>query len=291
MNIDKIGGEGDKYYDQPIEAQGEINKVIPFEIFERILSNLDGMDFQQANLVGRLWSVASIDTAKQKELAVIKGFSQFICDNLPNDSYADQKKMLLDIISDKKILNGVNLLEIKTSIHGIKETLLNIVKDLSDKDLNDLDIAELCENEGRPLSFYDFFELAKLYRQIDEVGKMPDGKPKDLALLRIVVDLVWNGHFDKAIEVANKMTVEYSQWKAHEYIITAFIENGNLDKAIEVIHMVAPEVERGKAIRHISQPLQESGDIEKLMELINTLSIEEIRNRCFAHIKDLGKNG
>lgn len=86
MNIDKVGGEGPKDFN-PLENQGEFNKTLPFEVFEIILSNLDEMGVQQANLVNRLWSVKSINAAKQKEFIVIKGFTQFLCDNLPKDSY------------------------------------------------------------------------------------------------------------------------------------------------------------------------------------------------------------
>ena len=67
---------------------------------------------------------------------------------MPNDLYAGQKKTLFDICSDTKILCEVNLIEIKYFIEGMKETILIIIKDLSDEDLSDLE--SLSQNEHKP---------------------------------------------------------------------------------------------------------------------------------------------
>lgn len=270
MSLDKIGGEGHKDYYEP---QGEINKALPLEIFEKILVRLDGLGVQQASLVGHLWSVGAIDTAKQKEFSIIKGFIKFLC-----DSCGDQSKSLLDVAGKTEILGSINLLQIKNSILETKESLLEIVKGLSTDALNELE--NQSQNQVRPLFFENFFELAKLYQQLDKVDEMQDGKPKDLALLRIVVALVQYNNMDKAIFVVNKMTIPYSKWKALECIINGLLLRGNEGKAMEVADTIEQEVEKDIAFRSIAKASAQSGKEEKTFEAINRLSDRSKWDAC-----------
>jgi hypothetical protein len=60
-NLNSIEGEGYKDYNQPLEEEGLIDKTLPFEIFENVLSYLDDMDLQQASLVNHVWSERAIN--------------------------------------------------------------------------------------------------------------------------------------------------------------------------------------------------------------------------------------
>lgn len=273
MNIDRIGGEGYKDFN-PLEDQGEFNKTIPFDVFEIILFNLDGMDLQQANLVDRLWSLKSINIAKQKELFVIKGFTQFLCESLPKDSYPNQRKALLDMCSDTKVLGGVNLIEIKYSIEEMKENLLIIIKDLSDKDLSDLE--DLSQKQRPPLFFENIFVLAQLYKQVDETNAMPKSFHKWKTLQSISKALAVHGQIDKAVEVANGIEARLFGEDAFLDIFEILIQNGKIGRAEQVANRIADKSSRGIFLREISKELTKRGDVDKAIEIADRL-YDELR--------------
>ena len=85
-NLDEISGEHYKDYNKTLYEEGVINKTLPFEVFENVLSYLEDMDMQSATAVSHLWSEASIDTAKRKEFSTIKGFAEFLGKKLREES-------------------------------------------------------------------------------------------------------------------------------------------------------------------------------------------------------------
>ncbi|GAB4192719.1 MAG: hypothetical protein Tsb0015_15170 [Simkaniaceae bacterium] len=90
-------------YDQPTQKEGSaeeglIDKMLPSEVFEVVMSYLDNKSLQEASSVNRLWNRLAIDTVKQ-EFSKIKSFTKFLHDNnlpLSQNSVIDNNKEISD---------------------------------------------------------------------------------------------------------------------------------------------------------------------------------------------------
>lgn len=107
-----------------------MGKPVPLEIFEKILSYLNFIDLKQARLVNHFWDNKITVHVIRTNSSKIKSFADFLRENLSKESYASQRENLFNIGNDKKILNLVNLNQVKFSIQDLKVEILNILKDL-----------------------------------------------------------------------------------------------------------------------------------------------------------------
>lgn len=267
--LDLVGCEGYKDYNLPSEEEGLINKMLPLEIFKHVLSYLDNRNIQQASFINHFWNATTIDTAKRQEFSKIISFAKFLGENLYQESYASQKEWFFSIAKDTKILNSINLLQVKSSIDGFKENFANIFKDLTNEDLNHLET--LAKNETTPKSFENVFDLGRVYKKIDKAKQLTDKGNKSVALLNISRTLTQSGNIDKAIEIANMIPNNREKFFALLDISMALIKSGNIDKAIEVANMIPNNRDKSFALLDISRALTQNGNIDNAIKAANMI--------------------
>lgn len=263
-------------------------KPLPLEIFQQVLSYLDPKSRQSAVGVNKLWCNVVIDTARRKELSLIKDFAKFLAKNLSGKLDADQIRRLLKIgrDDDEKKLNFANLIAVKSSQRILRENILEILKDLKHEDLKSLE--ELSRDERKPLFFENIFDLARIYKQIDEAKTIPDENNKSIALRDGSIDLTRNGEIVKAIELANTIPGKLYKCAALLEVCVAFTRRWDIDKAIELANTIPDEIYKSRALRQVVEALThrvidkkipgvsitfgiKSGDIDKTIGITNTI--------------------
>lgn len=152
--------------DSPAE-EGLINKTLPQEIFQHILSYLDDRDLRQASYVSHVWSAAALDTAKQEEHHKMRAFAHFLFAHLDDKSYENQRNKLLHIYTGTSILNATNLRQVRSSTRSFRQSTINVLKQLKRDDLERL--KGLSQGERLPIFIKGIFDDANLGRQLDEV--------------------------------------------------------------------------------------------------------------------------
>ena len=167
------------------------------------------------------------------------------------------------MISDTKILDSINLIEIKTSILGIKETLLIIIKDLKENDISAL--KELCQNAVTPLIFENFFEIARIYKQLDAANNMPFVQ-RENAFFGIVKGLIECNHLDRALEIANELKDEGNKNYALQLVGCKLCQNGNPDRALIVGSAISIQLNKDNVLLEIVKAFIEKGELGKATE-------------------------
>lgn len=250
--------------------EGLITNELPLHLFENILSYLNVLDMQSASAVSKLWKAAAIDHAKHQEFSNIKNFIDFLCENLDTESHSDQIKNLREVIGEKKILQSVNLNQVKFSIFELREQVLNILKDLKDEDLASLE--KISKSKQTPLFFEKAFDLARIYKRIAPANIIPEDWIREKELRDIANALVINGNNDKALKIINTLP-EASQWMGLWTIAETLAESGKTDKALEVANTIKHNVsERGFALSIVSRALIKKGNIDKALDVAKSIT-------------------
>lgn len=211
---------------------------LPFEVKQVILSNFNDRDLRRVSCVNTRWRWASTASPK-KDVRSIQHFANVLANYLPA-SRARQKARLVDIKNDNKIFSSFNITGIRQCSHKLKEEILDILKDLSKVDLDNLE--EFSKREIRPVSFESIFELAKLYNVIKDVNfcwehieaNNPEFPSLMQCLSKISIRLVSLGDFDKAIQVADTIQVSAIRDRALVGIIVGLLKIRDHKKASQV---------------------------------------------------------
>lgn len=153
-------------YNPLINEEKDLTPELPSEIKQMILSNFKNRDLHQVSGVSMAWNSATRVNPKSV-VRSIQHFATVLAGCLP-ESYADQKARLIDIESDNKIFDSLNVMEIKQHAHKLKENIADILKDLKKVDL--INLEKLFEMETKPASFENLFELAKIYKKLKKVN-------------------------------------------------------------------------------------------------------------------------
>ena len=272
-NLPNIGGENGPSILNLDDEEGLITNTLPIHLFEEILSYLNVLDTQSASQVSKLWNVSAIDTAKHEELVEINKFIKFICGNIEESSYPTQIKDLRALIGDKKILNAVNLNQVKYSALEIREKILNVLKDLDNKVLSALE--KLSINLKNPVFFQNVFELARIYRNADEIKELDEGIEKDRALKLVYMELLENRCFDKALEVANLMPLEREKDLAFLGIGIELLKRGYFDKALKITDLITDKWEKSSFLKRVGEALLKNGHLGKTLEVANLITQEQ----------------
>lgn len=229
-------GEISKDCNIPPKQEGLINTLLPEEMLRHIFSYLDKRDLQQASSVNCLWNRTSIDAAKYTELSKIKSFAKFLATNLPEDLYPNQREQLLAIGKNAMLLDPSSLIQVRSSIHEMKDPFAVILKELSEAHLDSLKI--LSKNQDKPSFFENIFDLVRIYRRLDEANQMTDLGDKEAALGDISRALARREHYSKAIETAMSISDDQDQDAA---VITTFqilTQRINFDITIEIVNTI-----------------------------------------------------
>lgn len=159
-----------------------------------------------SHAVCRNWKQASLKQIKQDEQKLVKGLIQFLKENLDATTYPEQKTRLLSFDSAPQISDVADLSQVKFSIIECRETILNILKDVQDKDLDALIELAKEKNVTNPFFFSaNVFEIPKIYREFEEIKKDPARSKNDSILTEICKKLI-PINIDKALEAVNAIS-------------------------------------------------------------------------------------
>lgn len=256
--------------------EGLINEMLPPELFDQILSYLDGKSMQSTTAVSRHWNLS----VKQTEIFLIKKFAKLLDENLKKEPHRSQIKSLFNIGE----FNAINLIEIKSFKVKLKSDLINILKELEEEDLI---LLEKTSKKRMPILFDDLFELARIYKRIDLAKAMSDDFEKEKTLEKISLELMQLRHFDKAITVANMLTFDLIKWGVFNCISAELLELENFDKAIAVANMISSAHAKGKMLMTISDKLANSGNFDKAIAVANMIPDDDIKNNTLEMICNL----
>lgn len=268
-----IERERDARYNLPQKTELSINAVLPPELFEKALSNLDDESIRQASLVNHCWKHAAIETVRSKKL-MIKFFAEFLGENLQLKSYPNQRKKLLEIESDLKI--SASLIQIRSSTYKMKENILNILKTLEEKDLKSL--KELSKDKT-PKFFENIFDLVRIYQRLDQANQIRDNGTKSSTLWDISEMLEKIGEIEKSIKVVS--TIADDDRRKYAVLL---LERGEIDKSIKVANTITDNGMKSTILQDISKMLEETFEIEKSIKVASMIPNDDIKSYTLAYI-------
>lgn len=243
---------------QPLDKSGEINfkqpkeelsneegaiQEIPFEVLEIILGSGDP---EASVVVSKQFANASIGGAKKQEAALVNQFVDFITNNLNPETYSTQIAQLRSIMANQQILGSVNLMQVKESLLGIKDQLLNVLGNLKKEDVDRL--KEEFADGTLPKAFEDIFLLAQVF-----ANKGQHNLPEEnwTAIFKHTEQLVKRGKEDEAIGKSTYITDEDARGELLTQIIDKNKEkdvnfhirliNKGIEKATENINKMLPD--------------------------------------------------
>lgn len=208
--------------------------IIPYELIEMIMSYFDNMDLQQLSFVNKSWKIISLDTAIRREFS-IKSFINLTVRHL--DKHEETQNELKKIVQESLILKSLNLMDVKTSILDSQKKIIHILQDLEISELINLDTSFRQENQqNHPL--LSLLQISKIYNEINNI-KAINPAFQEKRLNKIIEFLIFYGHYEKSIEVIDKIT--HQSYKA----------NSALTLTSSIIKIYKTEI----AIKRISQLL------------------------------------
>ncbi len=208
--------------------------LLPPECIGEIFSNLNCIEFQSSITVSRLWSKKIIHAAKMKEFKFLNDFTKLTYEYLEKNLNKTENHSTL--FTSPELLNSLNLKQVKASIYGLSENILNTLKDLKDEDLQKLEKLSKEKKDYEPA--VRLFKATALYKRIDGVAQLNDEHISKSWLIRnISKDLLSMDIVDKAIEVTAQIIETMTKVFILEEISQYLVQIGNLPKAIVVVNM------------------------------------------------------
>lgn len=281
VNFTNIEGKALNLRNHTPAEEGLINKTLPQEIFQHILSYLDDRDLRQASYVSSVWSGAALDTAKQEEHHKMGAFAHCLCAHLDNESYENQRKEVLHIYAETPIFNVTNLRQVRSSSRTFRQSTINVLKQLKQDDLK-----RLSQGERLPIFIKGIFDDAYFGRQLDEVDSFNHACVRNTRLRFIVVELTESGRFDQAIEVAKRIS-DHTQGLSFFRICQVLAGRSQYDQAIQLANKISGNDFKGFALQNICLELAIIGRADTAIETSNmiptlTLKTQTLRMICKA---------
>ena len=171
--------------------------ALPLELFQLILTNLKPDDYHESNTICKRWNIALINNAKEKDLAAIQNFSEWVNLILDKDHYEIQKS-LNEVVTGTEIFESMSLLKVKMS--DLSEKIILILKKL------DFDVIKYLEFEariGKKTKFFkDLLFLTSCYNKIEL--EIAEAKPvylwkKSDPLAYLFDELITHGFYYQAL--------------------------------------------------------------------------------------------
>lgn len=281
---------------EQVEPKG-INKLPP-EIINLIISeNKNDQDLKSSSEVNRVWNKETIAIVNN-EFPALQSFITDLFENIPMQCI-DQKNALIDL-KVTKILDSVNINEIKSSLNKLKEQILNILKTLEKEDLESL------KNDFKgkvPSTFSNAFDIAIIYQNLDESLK---NMPRELAIKPVAYALAELGLFDKAVELLDTIPDRSRAYTSYSRVAETAGSSGNLFKAIEVYQKIPleddwdtdyfkylanslPDTNLNKSVDLyiLCDFLAKHNQLDDAKEIATTIPNEEVRNRALENFKNI----
>lgn len=168
---------------------------LPYDLVRLIFSHLNEMDIEQASKVNKSWNVTTVAAAKTLKLVPLKSFIEWLIGNLDNKFY-HHKKWLIVALNETKILETVNLLQVKSCKGILSEKILHILNDIGADDLVELE--SLYKKKHAHSPFENFFTLAEIYKRFENKLSLSE-------ICCIFRSLVRMDASDKALEIFNRI--------------------------------------------------------------------------------------
>ncbi len=191
---------------KPIESPALLPELMKF-----ILTEANYEDKHLTGGINKAWNTAFVDINKTQEFRSLKSFVDFAVSHLDDAKYAGQKEELKNALKGTSILNSVNLLEVKSSSYELKEKIINLLKQVDEKDLHLLQAN--FHKELKPITIPNFPHLIEVYKALDLINtnftefknknQLNENFTKNDALKDSIIKLLHKNAFEKAFEVAS----------------------------------------------------------------------------------------
>lgn len=261
---------------------GSEDQKLPPEILEMIFSHLSNRDLQKAALVNRQWNEVAIVEANCEATSKLRHFVDFLCRNLNRDLYELQIESLSNLEGTREILISENFIQIKSSMRSCEKNISNILKDLSEDDLNQLE--ELSKIESKSGFLENIFDLTRNYKKIDGADGKTIGWHKYSDLNEISLNLTNMNRIDEAIEVANMNSDEAYRVINLQNISINLTQKNRIDEAIEVARMIPEDCSKFMALDCMLLHLKSIDQIDAVIEIANTISENHFRDLALLNL-------
>lgn len=223
------------YLNPPKVSEKQTNKEqLPSHILSLVFDQLSLDDQKSAAQVGHLWNRAALAT-DQKELDQLVQFIEFITSTANQSNCVTEIVKLERLATNNKVYGAISLQKLKYDVSDLKEDILNILKDLDEEDLKHLE--DLYKKKNfKP--YEDFFDLARIYRRIDEAKKgILDESALRAALLRLCDELINKGKVEKVYELIDTLSKEDSQKEmTFLSLFSKLIDKNEITKAKKILN-------------------------------------------------------
>lgn len=246
--------------------------AIPVEIFDEVLSYLQPQELMTTRAVSRTWHQQSIDVGKKAEDALARFFIETAVEKLDDKKYSEQKAKLLSLASDRTVLGSVNLMDIVTSMHTLRDKIINILKEIDFEDLITMD--SLLENERKPVLFNFVCKYAMLEKGIDYANSLDlnDRYAIFMAWVEIISGVLELQGFDLIDVIINRIPEEVKDRVVAEAFVPKLVEHNQVEKAAELTSHLTDEESRNYGLSIVSKAYFKENKIEAAVGCIEQMT-------------------
>lgn len=245
----------------PVEGKRLIGNRLPFDLFGRTLSCLEGRDIQRTCSVNRLWSAQAIDTTKHENFSMVNCALKVLCENLSEEPYNGARQQLLELARSVEILDATNLVELQSCLCALKKGAIEILQSVDDVKL--MSLKGIFKERKVSRYFEQVLDLAMIYGKIDWVLSIPIESVNVGYLRGTSLSLAKHDDCEKALEVAHWISAESEKAYALRDISKELALKGYSDRAVDVAGMIPLGREKLYALIDVSDVLIGRGEFKK----------------------------
>lgn len=284
---------GSRNYEVEHDSPYKIDNL-PQELLDQIFSYLGKIDLQSVVCVSGSISSSVKKAACINETNSMKNFIQIVIENLNVEFSIEQRELLKEIAENITAGNLENLRQLKEYVFWVKSKFVDVIKTL------DVETIDYLNERVKPPHFFEgVFEsiilkkkqMAALERQIERANLNLHPYPRGITLWRLSTELIQIGNIERAIVVAQSISIVDLRGRALKNVSEALMQAGNIDRAILVAESISEIILRDQNLREISEFLTQTGNIDRALVVALSISIElkrgyALRNISSALIKD-----
>jgi len=265
---------------------------LPKDVYQELLLFLGLKDQQALVTTTKDMKNIFIEQITQKESLLVDNFVRLVCHHLDEcflaeNLYQTQTEKLRALMSDRKILDAVNLISVKSNIKERKTKILNLLIELEVKDLKKLQEKDLKDLENLPIHqkdlyfFKNVFHLAELYKKFEEVKANQTSHKliRDSSFRDISKALLKIGDMDKAIEVANIIDNKNTQGYVLQSISKTALKNGQVDIAIKIANTINDKSVQKYTFQELVEILLERKEFEQATKVTNVIADKSLQQQ------------
>lgn len=151
------------------DSEVNIMSLAPEQI-EMIFFYVNDQNNELEGGVCKQWNNIFINITLRQEFNALKSLVEFSVCHLDSNKYSNQKNLLQKVITGTKFFELIDLLEVKPSTYDLRESILNILKQIDSKDLKKID--SISKNENINILFnHDLAGVIETYKKFDVISK------------------------------------------------------------------------------------------------------------------------